>query len=267
MTIDIKTITLGKNIDLAYRMRPAKGKDTIVFIHGYGSDKEHFRHAFNSPSLENFTLIALDLIGFGQSKGPDEFGYSMNDQAAVIIELLDKLKIETFHLCGHSMGGLIVMEIAEIIPRRVLSLINMEGNLTLEDCFISGLISGSSYEEFSERGRFKLEEDFRNAGINDPSLSEYADTFSIASTIALYKSAYHTVEESTKPLVERFARIRNACYIYGEKNRGKLPGENLLHSAGVPIFYIDNSGHSMATENPEQLYEVIRAFVDKVIPA
>jgi len=254
-----KTITLRKNFNLAYWERPAEDESPIVFIHGFGSKKDYFRYAFDSPSLKGFHLLAVDLIGFGQSTGPDEFDYSMKDQAAIVIELLDHLELQTFHLCGHSMGGLVVMEIAELEPQRALSLINLEGNLTLEDCFVSGLVAGSTLAEFEEKGRRDLENDFREEGFH-----EYADSFVQASTVALYKSACHTVEESSTPLVERLSKIKNVCYVYGDANKGVYPGEKLLHAAGVPVFYIEDAGHSMAVENPQQLYSVIRSFIDSL---
>jgi len=259
-----KTMNLHKNFNIAYWQRHSDDDDTIVFIHGFGSAKEHFRYAFSSSSLEDFTLIALDLIGFGKSKGPDEFGYTMHDQASIVLELLDNLKTGNFHLCGHSMGGLVAMNIVELQPQRVLSFIDIEGNLTKEDCFISGKVAGSTFEEFAANGRWKLEKDFRDAGIDDPTMIEYADTFSTASTLALYKSACHTFEDSKTSLVEKLLRIKNVCYIYGEKNRGIYPSENLLQASGVPIFYIENAGHSMATENHKQLYGVIRTFIDRL---
>ncbi|MBN2411516.1 alpha/beta hydrolase [candidate division KSB1 bacterium] len=262
MTAITKTLTLDKNLNLSYWKRPSDSGDTIVFIHGFGSAKEHFRYALDSQSLEKYTLVAVDLVGFGQSRGPEEFDYTMKNQATLVIELLDNLKTGNFYLCGHSMGGLVAMNIAELIPNQVLSLIDLEGNLTPEDCFISGMVAGSSLKVFAEKGKPKLVKDFRDAGIKEQSMKEYADTFGAASTVALYKSAGHTVKDSSTLLVERLSRIRNVCYIYGEKNRGLYPGEKLLKAAGVPIFYIDDAGHSMATENPEQLYSVIRSFID-----
>lgn len=255
-------ISLQNNFHIAFLQRLSNSDKTIVFIHGFGSAKEHFRCAFDSPSLEEYTLIAVDLAGFGQSRGPDDFGYSMKEQAEIVIELLAKMDAGNIHLCAHSMGGLVAMNMAELEPHRVLSFIDLEGNLTPEDCFFSGKITEKSFEQFAERGKRKFTEHFRNAGKEDSSMSEYAATFSSASTVALYKSAHHTVEDSSTPLVERFLRIKNACYIYGEKNRGVFPGEKLLTEAKVPIFYITDAGHSMATENPVELYRVIKEFLD-----
>lgn len=160
------------------------------------------------------------------------------------------------------MGGLVAMKMAELEPERIISLIDMEGNLTPEDCFFSGRIAELTYEEFEKSGRRKFEEDLREAGLEDSAKSEYFETFSMALTIALYKSASHTVADSSTLLVDRLSRIKNACYIYGERNRGVYPGEKLLREKGVPLFYIEGSGHSMATDNPEELYRVISSFIE-----
>ncbi|RPI04954.1 MAG: alpha/beta hydrolase [Ignavibacteriae bacterium] len=257
------TVSLHKNFTIACLKRESESGSTIVFLHGFGSSKEHFRYAFSSPSLDPFTLIAPDLIGFGQSRGPDDFGYSMIDQASIILEFLDHAGIGDFHLCAHSMGGLVGMHIAELEPQRVLSFVDLEGNLTREDYFFTGKVASGTFEEFEARGKQKFEKELREAGTHDPAMSEYADTFSSVSAAALYKSACHALDELSTPLIVKLLRIKNACYIYGDKNIGIYPGEKLLLAAGFPVFYIEHSGHAMAVENPGHLYSLIRNFIDR----
>jgi pimeloyl-ACP methyl ester carboxylesterase len=257
-----RTIELNGDFNIACNDRHIDGADSLVFIHGFGSAKEHFHRAFDVSSLERFTIVAIDLVGFGKSRGPESFEYAMEDQACVMLKALDKMKIESFHLCAHSMGGLVAMKMAELEPERILSLINMEGNLTPEDCFFSGRFVELTSEEFDRSGRRKFEEELRAAGLEDPAMSEYLETFSMALAIALYKSASHTVADSSTLLVDRLSRIKNACYIYGERNRGVYPGEKLLREKGVPLLYIEGAGHSMATDNPEELYRVISSFIE-----
>lgn len=45
--------------------------------------------------------------------------------------------IEHFHLVGHSMGGLTALMLAHEEPERVLSFVDIEGNVAPEDCFLS----------------------------------------------------------------------------------------------------------------------------------
>jgi pimeloyl-ACP methyl ester carboxylesterase len=262
----LQTIDLPGGFEIAVRLRRGDGDESIVFIHGFGSAKEHFRRAFDSPPLAGYTLIAVDLVGFGRSRGPERFDYTMAEQARVALQVLDRLDVRTFHLCAHSMGGLVAMRLAEQEPERALSLIDMEGNLTPEDCFFSGRVAGFTSQEFAEKGKRKIESKLREAGREDASIREHAETFAMASTDALYKSAVHMVADSSAPQVEMLSQIKNACYIYGERNRGVYPAEKLLKAAGIPIFYIEDAGHSMATENPDQLYRVIGDFINDVRP-
>ena len=51
--------------------------------------------------------------------------------------VLKRLAIEEFHVVGHSMGGLTALMLAQRAPDRVLSFVNIEGNLAFEDCFLS----------------------------------------------------------------------------------------------------------------------------------
>jgi pimeloyl-ACP methyl ester carboxylesterase len=162
------------------------------------------------------------------------------------------------------MGGLVAIQMAEQAPERALSLIDLEGNLTPEDCYLSGRVAGFTIEQFSKSGRRKFENKFKEAGLEDPLMSEYAEEFAMASTAALYRSAVHMVADSSGPLVERLSRIKNSCYIYGERNRGVYPAERLLQAADIPLFYIEDTGHLMATENPGQLFSVIKSFIDRL---
>ena len=47
------------------------------------------------------------------------------------------MKIDRFHLIGHSMGGLTALILGDEHPGRVSSFINIEGNVSPEDCFLS----------------------------------------------------------------------------------------------------------------------------------
>jgi pimeloyl-ACP methyl ester carboxylesterase len=46
-------------------------------------------------------------------------------------------RIEHYHLIGHSMGGLTALMLADRDPTAVASLVNIEGNVAPEDCFLS----------------------------------------------------------------------------------------------------------------------------------
>lgn len=93
----------------------------FVLVHGYlgGSAQWDAEIAHFS---DRFDVIAPDLPGFGDAS--DRSGFSrIGDMAGAVIGTLDQLGIDKFILLGHSMGGMIVQEIAARIGSRVVKLI------------------------------------------------------------------------------------------------------------------------------------------------
>lgn len=93
----------------------------LVLVHGYlgGSSQWAAELEALSPHLD---VIAPDLPGFGQSRhlvSPDQItGY-----AQAVLDGLDRLGVQRFHLLGHSMGGMIVQEMVRLAPHRVERLV------------------------------------------------------------------------------------------------------------------------------------------------
>jgi pimeloyl-ACP methyl ester carboxylesterase len=233
--------------------------DTIVFIHGLGSSKEDFLEAFRREEFQPFTLLAADLVGFGDSDKSAVFSYTMKDQARILKKTIDRFGVGQFHLVAHSMGGIVGVELCEMMPDRVVSFINAEGNLTVEDATMSRQIARMSEEEFA-RGGFEqlkrgLEAEFERTG--DRGGRRYIEALMKATVKSVYQSSVSTVSESDHgDLLTRFSRLPfYKCYFYGEKNKGKFVTEKLLKQKGVPVFYISGSGHAMTDDNPDEFYD------------
>ncbi|MFX0114718.1 MAG: alpha/beta fold hydrolase [Candidatus Hodarchaeota archaeon] len=263
-TMSASRIPVKNGIDIALLTRITRATNylTIVFIHGFGCVKEDFFSAFTDPSLAKFDLVTLDLPGHGQSSKPEDFDYSMRNLARIVLEALETLAIGDFHLCGHSMGGLIGLEIAEQHPEIVRSFMNLEGNLTSEDCFITRKIIRHSFNEFAATARKSIEKELEysvHAGFFPLS---YLRSFKKTSSSALYHAALDTVAKSDDPnLINRFIGLKNQCYVYGRKNKEKFPSEQFLLRANIPVFYVDNAGHAMAEENPSALYILLKNWI------
>ena len=66
-------------------------------------------------------MIVPDLPGFGNSTH-EIADYSIRAHAIYLEELLDQLEIEKVHLVAHSMGGGVVLNLAQMGPQRVASI-------------------------------------------------------------------------------------------------------------------------------------------------
>jgi len=109
----------------------------IVLVHGNNSSAYSWKDVFDELAKE-FRVVALDLKGFGFTAKP-EGDYRVETQAALIMNLLDQLKIERATLCGSSMGGAVALAAAINYPQRVESLI-----LVGSSAFNVGSIGGAS---------------------------------------------------------------------------------------------------------------------------
>jgi pimeloyl-ACP methyl ester carboxylesterase len=46
---------------------------------GLGASKENFLEAFRREEFRSFTMLATDLVGFGDSEKPADFAYQMRE--------------------------------------------------------------------------------------------------------------------------------------------------------------------------------------------
>ncbi|MFH7015862.1 alpha/beta fold hydrolase [Flavobacterium sp. FlaQc-47] len=93
----------------------------IVLLHGFLENKKMWKEYVDLFS-ENYRVITIDLLGHGES---DCLGYvhSMEDNANVVHEVLDHLKIEKATVLGHSMGGYVGLAFAELFPKNINKLV------------------------------------------------------------------------------------------------------------------------------------------------
>jgi len=93
----------------------------LIFIHGLGENalSWHFQTTFFNKT---FRTIAMDLRGH-RGSGDGLAPITLDLLASDVISLLDYLGIEKAHFIGHSMGGVILQEIAARNPERILSIV------------------------------------------------------------------------------------------------------------------------------------------------
>jgi len=76
----------------------------IVALHGFGASVFTWRDVIGTMAASH-RVYAVDLKGAGQSPKPSDGLYSMRDQAALILDLIDQRQLRGLTLVGHSFGG------------------------------------------------------------------------------------------------------------------------------------------------------------------
>lgn len=117
----MKTTTY-KNTKISYS-DSGKG-NAIVLLHGFLENRLMWDF-FVSEFSKKYRVITIDLLGHGDS---ESHGYihTMEDQADMVHEVLQELRIRKAIFAGHSMGGYVALALAELYPDTVkgLALVN-----------------------------------------------------------------------------------------------------------------------------------------------
>jgi 2-hydroxymuconate-semialdehyde hydrolase len=100
----------------------------LLLLHGSGSGVTAWANWRNLiPKMaDRYRVVAPDLVGFGYTKTPEDFGFQfMGSWVDQIISLLDSLEIERTHVLGNSFGGSLAMALAVRHPDRFDRLVLM----------------------------------------------------------------------------------------------------------------------------------------------
>lgn len=247
------------------------GKPPIILIHGFVSSTHTF-HRIMPLLQKEFSVIAIDLIGFGRSEKSTKFIYSYANYARVIVECMDYFQLENATIAGHSMGGQIALYTARSTPKRINKLILLASSSYLGKSRKSFIYS-SFLPFFHLIAKYKIQQQDVKQNL----------------TNVLYDSSLITpelVEEYGRPLKERnfykalvrLLRHREgdlkpkelqkiytpALLIWGEKDK-VVPlhvGRRLVKDLpNAKLKTYEKAGHLITEERPNEIYEEILSFV------
>jgi len=245
------------NINLSINLIDKGSHSAFLFIHGLQSRKETFDIYLNNfPPKTKRSLISLDLIGFGQSDKPENFGYDLLDQVNKIKKLLYELEIKDLIIIGHSYGGMIGTKLLQSADLEIKSIINLEGNLVEEDCGESINVANMTFSKFQD-----YFESLKGELVNSDYKSDIFRGESLAKIPAevFYKTSKTIVNWSksgdlynlfcNSPIPKLLITGSNSSY-FSKPKRG-----NIKHVT------IDDVTHFMLSEKPFEVYEYIEKYL------
>jgi pimeloyl-ACP methyl ester carboxylesterase len=248
----------GRSYDISTLIRE-RSKIWILCLHGIQSNKALFINLLAQPFFDNYSFVAPDFVGFGNSSKPENFSYDLRDQAKICVQLAGQLGIKRVYVIGHSLGGMVATLLLQELGDTVEGILNLEGNFEPADAGVSREIARQSLDEFQSRGYQSLKSSISASG--EPSAASRLDWLKSTPDYAIYKTAQSIMHWSaTDRLLQQFvdASIKK-LYIYGDKNSEKarrLP-------AVIPKLAIPNSGHFMLLDQPTTTFSALENFLSK----
>jgi pimeloyl-ACP methyl ester carboxylesterase len=253
----LKVRTLESGVFVRYR-EGEPGYPALFCVHGFGASGASYLEAFDAPELQRHPIYAPDFPGFGESpRGALPGGLS--GAADVLLGLVAAHGGgKGIVLLAHSAGGLIGTKVAPALPS-LRCLINIEGNITEADNFISGKAAAAEDIDAWRRG---LLEDLRGRAGTDEAYRRYLPDLARASSAALREWAVETVAETGKTRGgEGFRALTcRKLYIYGGRSIAEASLEYLVRH-DVPRLAFPEAGHSPMIDEPARFYAAVAEFI------
>ncbi len=256
-----------KNIAILYNgeklhvsmLTARRSSEWIVGLHGVQSDKSLYEGFFAQSFTADYSLLAIDFIGFGDSDKPDNFSYDLKDQAAIVLLILDRLDVGRIHLVGHSLGGMVGILLLDMLGERVVSFANLEGNLVLADCGTSKQVATYSLKEFEATGYDQLRMQISQS--SEASAAARSRWLRQIPAAVFYKSSMSILAWSKSGKLQTMfnnATIRR-LFMYGDQNVHKAE----IVSAAVTKVSVTGAGHFMLLDQPNACYRSLQEFISK----
>jgi len=261
----------------SYRIA-APHKQTILFLHGFGSSSNDWEEIF-SHLYSEFQLIAIDLPGFGKSSKPksDKF-YQTDFLVRLIDDILCELKFTEVVLAGYSMGGRLALQFAYKHPGRVKALIlessspgiktKSERQLRMKsDAELISFINKNSLKDFFT---FWQNQPLFASQINLPIKKQQSillNKINANSKIGLTNSLENFGQGEMENLWNELSRIKIPTLLLSGVLDTKYTTiqqdmVKLLPNSSHKI--IEDAGHNLHLEKPEVFVNLVREFLKTI---
>ena len=237
----------------------------LVLVHGFLGSSKMWEPQINFFK-DYFRVITPDLPGFGKSNKAKSHN-NIQSIANLLLDCLDEKKIDKFYLLGHSMGGMIVQEMAKISGNKIIKLIcystgprgEMPGRFETVD---------QSRENLKKNG---LEITAKNIAKTWFVKGEEAEYFDICIEAGKQLSI-ETVDNALVAFknwdgVETLKNIKNETLIvWGNKDKSYNLDQVQTLNKNIPnssLFIFEGCAHNVHLEKPEEFNRTILNYLNK----
>ena len=235
----------------------------LVLVHGFFGSSKMWEPQTNFFK-NHFRVITPDLPGFGKSNKAKSHN-NIQSIANLLLDCLEEKKIYKFYLLGHSMGGMIVQEMAKKVGDKISKLI----------CYSTGP-TGEMPERFETIDQSR--ENLKNKGL-ETTAKNIAKTWFVKGESAKYfdicieagnQTSMETADNALVAMknwngVDTLKNIKNETLIvWGDQDKSYnleqvKTLENNIENSKLIIF--KNCAHNVHLEKPDQFNNTIKNFL------
>jgi pimeloyl-ACP methyl ester carboxylesterase len=119
-----KQITIrDKQVVINY-FQQGKGDTTLLFLHGWCIDGTYWKNQVDYFS-KNYTVYAIDLPGFGNSKA-ERTNWTIEEYTNDVTVFIDTMNLKSVVIIGHSMAGEIMLQTALSNNPKIVGIVGVD---------------------------------------------------------------------------------------------------------------------------------------------
>jgi pimeloyl-ACP methyl ester carboxylesterase len=232
------------------------------------------------PALERkHRVIAVDLLGHGGSEKPSS-GYSIQDQADVVAQALNRLGVRNAEVVGHSLGGAVAVALASQSPDLVNRVVIID-TASNNDSGSLGLLANLAFTPVIGEALWRIKPDF---AIRKGLEVAFAPGFDVPDAFVkdVRRMTYTSYDEAAKaiddykgeePLAKRMRKNGKPLLVMmgAEEQIVDEPAKRLAEYRaevpGVETKLIAGSGHSPNVEKPAETASLVLGFAPPQRPS
>jgi pimeloyl-ACP methyl ester carboxylesterase len=247
-----RTTTAPDGVSLRYEMR-GQGEPTLVFVHCWSCD----RHLWDD-AVARFTpkrrVVTLDLAGHGES-GRDRKDWTIQAFGADVAAVVKAEALERVVLVGHSMGGLVMLETARLLPGQVAGMVPVDTLSNVEERMTPQMVE-------DVLGNFRA--DFKTAAerfMRDHMVEPGTDKALVERLVAQVRAAPEPIAVAALRSAWLYDPVPTldtlrvpVVAINGDKFPTNIDG-NRRHAPGYRVLLMKGLGHYLMLEKPDEFAE------------
>lgn len=228
----------NRKFPINYEIMNNDKKEIIVFLHGWGSNKEVMKKAF-ANQLSDFKHIYIDMPGFGKSE--NDHVLTTIDYASIMKAFLEDLGINHNEvlIAGHSFGG----KVATMLMPKLLILLSSAG--ILETKSAKTLLTIRMAKIFNRFGLSKVNKMLRSKDVDNMPQN-------------MYETFKNVVDEDFSEYFEGF--YKKALIFWGTKDEATTLGSGVtIHKLIKDSFFKSYDGdHYFFMKHADDICDIIK---------
>lgn len=231
---------------VSYVHRPGEGPSLILIPGSYSDSNQWTETVKGLPS--DLELILFEIRGHGESWPPPANG-SIEQFAQDALKVADAVQAKSFYVGGHSIGGMVALEVGRQRPQAVKGIISIEGWTNRDgakEAFGGRMYSTLTPEQESARNAERLR-------VTAQWTEEQINRFG---RIWTQWDGSDFLNTTNLPILE----------VYGDRGR-EPPSLQQLHIPkrdNIDVLWLKGASHALPLERPNELAEAIMHFIDRI---